>query len=121
MICGIDHIQLAMPGGGEKRARKFYGDLLGLSEIEKPEGLQDRGGVWFRASGFDLHLGVEEPFIASVKAHPGLLVEDIDEAAKKLETAGVYVAWDSSIPDMRRFYAHDPFGNRLEFLKRHPL
>lgn len=118
MICGIDHIQLAMPGGGEKRARKFYRDVLGLEEIDKPEGLQDRGGVWFRANGFDLHLGIEDPFMASVKAHPGFLVEDIDSAAKVLETAGVYVAWDSSIRETRRFYAHDPFGNRLEFLHR---
>jgi len=43
----IDHVQLAMPVGEEDRARGFYGELLGMTEIAKPEELAKRGGCWF--------------------------------------------------------------------------
>ena len=44
-ILSIDHVQLAMPAGQESKARAFYGDILGIPEVEKPEALQARGGV----------------------------------------------------------------------------
>jgi hypothetical protein len=46
-IYGLDHVQIAMPAGGEDAARAFYGALLGLPEIPKPPDLATRGGVWF--------------------------------------------------------------------------
>lgn len=61
-ITGIDHIQLAMPAGGEQEARQFYADLLGLSEVEKPVALAARGGCWFQNSHIKIHLGVEDSF-----------------------------------------------------------
>lgn len=63
MITALDHVQLAMPKGREEDARSFFVWLLGLKEIEKPEPLAQRGGVWFALpDGRQLHLGVEEPF-----------------------------------------------------------
>lgn len=44
-VYGLDHIQLAMPRGEEARARHFYGDVLGLTEVPKPANLAGRGGV----------------------------------------------------------------------------
>ena len=114
MITGIDHVQIAAPADGEEAARRFYGALLGLRELDKPEALRARGGAWFACGGQQLHVGLEEPFAPARKAHPALLVSDLDALAARLEAAGVPVAWDDAIPGVRRFYAEDPFGNRLE-------
>ena len=115
---GIDHVQVAAPTGCEAEARAFYGDLLGLEELPKPEALRSRGGCWFRAGGQELHIGVEEPFAPARKAHAGLVVDDLDAVADRLRGVGIDVAYDDAIPGASRFYAADPFGNRLEFRER---
>jgi catechol 2,3-dioxygenase-like lactoylglutathione lyase family enzyme len=110
-------VQLAAPPGGEDDARRFYGELLGLAEIAKPEALRARGGVWFACGdSHQLHVGIEEPFAPARKAHPALAVDDLDGLAARLADAGVEVVWDDAIPGVRRFYAADPFGNRVEFV-----
>ncbi len=114
-VLGIDHVQVAAPRGCEAEARAFYGDLLGLEELPKPEPLRARGGCWFRAGGQELHVGVEEPFAPARKAHPGLVVSGLDGLAGRLAAAGIAVDWDDTVPALRRFHAADPFGNRLEF------
>ena len=112
----LDHIQLAMPEGQEEDARTFYGEVLGLEELEKPDLLKSKGGVWFRLGAHELHLGVETPFSPAKKAHPAFRVEDLDALAKRLEHASSSLQWDDTIPGVRRFHTHDVFGNRLEFL-----
>jgi catechol 2,3-dioxygenase-like lactoylglutathione lyase family enzyme len=116
----IDHVQLAAPAGCEAEARRFYGELLGLAEIEKPASLAARGGAWFAlGGGRELHIGVEEPFVPARKAHPALRLADSDELdrlAARLESAGSLVAWDDALSGVRRFYTEDPWGNRLELL-----
>ncbi|MFL5929613.1 MAG: VOC family protein [Gaiellaceae bacterium] len=114
-ITGIDHVQLAAPRGCEAEARAFYGALLGLQELPKPEPLAARGGCWFRAGAQELHVGVEDPFAPARKAHPGFVVADLDRVAAALAAHGIDVAYDDAIPHAKRFYAADPFGNRLEF------
>lgn len=114
-VTGIDHVQVAAPVGCEAEARAFYGALLGLEELPKPESLRARGGCWFRAGAQELHVGVEEPFAPARKAHPGFVVADLDALADRLRGAGIEVAPDESIPGTKRFHAADPFGNRLEF------
>ena len=121
MITGLDHVQVAMPAGKEEEARAFYGDLLGLQEVTKPKPLRARGGCWFAGAGFELHLGVDEPFIAAKKAHPAFRVDDLEALASRLQEAGVEVRFDTALPGVERFYAHDPFGNRLEFLNTNTL
>ena len=115
---GLDHVQLAAPPGCEADARRFFGDLLGLDELEKPEPLRARGGAWFRVGAQQLHVGVAEPFAPARKAHPALRVrpDALDDLAGRLTAAGVEVRWDDALPGARRFYANDPWGNRLEFL-----
>jgi catechol 2,3-dioxygenase-like lactoylglutathione lyase family enzyme len=117
-IVGLHHIQLAMPPGGEDRARWFYIDLLGMTEVPKPAELSGRGGCWFRGQGVEIHLGVERPFSPARKAHPALLVDGLDRLRARVEAAGVSTSEDAPLPGYRRFYAPDPFGNRLEFLTR---
>ncbi len=116
-IIGLDHVQVAAPVGSEADARGFYGDLLGLPELEKPEALRGRGGVWFACGAQQLHVGVAADFAPAVKAHPALRVRqpDLDLIAGRLAAAGSTVQWDDAIPDVRRFYTSDPWGNRIEF------
>jgi catechol-2,3-dioxygenase len=117
-IIGLDHVQVAAPIGSESEARRFYGRLLGLSELKKPEALQDRGGVWFACGGHQLHVGVTQEFSPATKAHPALRVRpaDLDLIAERLKAVGGTVQWDDAIPDTRRFYTADPWGNRLELV-----
>ena len=113
----LHHVQLAMPRGQEDKARSFFRDALGMTELQKPPVLAARGGCWFRSPGLELHLGVEEPFAPARKAHPGLLVDNLPGLAATLEAAGHPVSWDDNFPGYHRFYATDPFGNRLEFIE----
>jgi GNAT superfamily N-acetyltransferase len=117
MIAGIDHVQVAAPPGGEEAARAFYGELLGLTEIPKPERLRPRGGVWFAVGDEQLHVGIEEPFAPARKAHPALTTPrplDLQALADRLMAAGHGVQWDGA-----RCYVADPFGNRLELMAPH--
>jgi len=115
----LHHVQLAIPPGSEDTCRQFWAELLGLAEVQKPPVLAGRGGCWFRAGGLEVHLGVEEEFAPARKAHPGIMVNGLSELADRLTRAGVEVRWDNGFPGFDRFYADDPFGNRLEFMQPH--
>lgn len=110
-------MQIAAPLGCEDVARKFYGELLGLPEVAKPPLLAARGGVWFQVGAQQLHVGVETDFKAARKAHPAFAVDELDNLAARLKSAGSEITWDDALPDTRRFYVSDPWGNRLEFLE----
>ncbi|MHB8669056.1 MAG: VOC family protein [Acidimicrobiales bacterium] len=113
----IDHVQLAMPPGGEAAARAFYTDLLGLPERPKPPNLARRGGCWFESDTVKVHLGVEEDFRAARKAHPALLVTDLASLLRTLSDGGVPIVEDEPIAGYHRVYVSDPFGNRVELLE----
>lgn len=115
-IAALDHVQLAMPAGGEAAARAFYGDLLGLDEVPKPLLLAARGGCWFEQGAVRIHLGVEADFRPALKAHPGLLVTDLAALVAVLEAAGHCFTADSALPGTARGYVVDPFGNRIELI-----
>jgi catechol 2,3-dioxygenase-like lactoylglutathione lyase family enzyme len=118
VLLGIDHVQVAAPPGSEARARWFYGDVLGLPELGKPEPLRGRGGVWFACGTHQIHVGIAEPFAPARKAHPALLVAaaDLDRLAARLAAAGCAVQWDEAIAGTRRFFTADPWGNRIELV-----
>lgn len=127
-VVGIDHVQLTMPAGGEDAARAFYGGLLGLREVPTPGPLAGRGGCWFvglsgdvaaaERPSFSLHLGVEADFRPARKAHVALLVEDLVGLRVALDAAGTPTIDDDAPIGVRRLYALDPFGNRLELVDR---
>ena len=116
-IAAIDHVQVAIPAGGEDSARAFYGQLLGLPEIGKPENLRSRGGLWFQGSSLQLHLGVDPQFRPATKAHVALRVVNLQAVRKALTAAGYATKGDEPLPGYRRFYVNDPFGNRTEILQ----
>ena len=118
-ILGVDHVQLAAPPGCEAEARRFFGEVLGLAEIEKPPSLASRGGVWFGAGRQQIHVGVEERFVPASKAHPALLVEPsrLEDLAGRLAQEGAPVTWDEELAPLRRLYTADPWGNRIELIE----
>lgn len=114
----IDHVQIAIPVGAEDSARMFFGELLGLKELQKPQEMALRGGCWFATADRQIHLGVEAAFRPAKKAHVALNTTSLDELRMRLESAGYETHDDSDVDGRKRFFAHDPFGNRIEFMDR---
>ncbi len=122
----LHHVQVAMPAGGEDLARRFYADGLGLTEVEKPADLRARGGAWFRGYAdhgdvtAEIHVGVEDPFVPARKAHPALVVDDLDLIADRLAGLGFEVdrSQEHSFAGHRRLHTFDGHGNRVEVLER---
>ena len=122
----LHHVQVACPPGGEDAARRFYADGLGMTEVEKPEDLRPRGGVWFRSfTGgkvvAELHVGVEDPFRPARKAHPAFVLADVAElqrVAERLTGLGFDVdrSQRDSFPGHQRLHTFDAHGNRVELL-----
>jgi catechol 2,3-dioxygenase-like lactoylglutathione lyase family enzyme len=116
-IIAIEHVQLAMPRGGEQRAREFYSGILGLPEVPKPADLAQRGGAWFENGSVKIHLGVEPEFRPARKAHPALLVNGLPALIARMKARNVDVIDDDGLEGYRRVYASDPFGNRIELME----
>ncbi len=117
-ILGIDHVQLAMPHGGEPHARRFWVDVLGLAEVAKPADLAVNGGCWFQGKGIAVHCGVEESFLPARRAHPALLVSDLDALVERLENTGIAFKPGKPLDGYVRGDIADPFGNRIELMQR---
>lgn len=115
-LVALDHVQLAMPAGRESEAEDFYGGLLGMEVIPKPEPLASRGGRWFASGDVQIHLGVDPDFRPARKAHPALVVADLDAVISALSVSGVGWQEDRELPGVRRGYIDDPFGNRIELI-----
>jgi len=115
-IVGIDHVQLAMPVGGEAEAERFYSAVLGLDRVAKPAAMAVRGGCWFRGPHVELHLGAEPTFRPARKAHPALLIRGLDALCAKIQSAGGEVRFTDEVPGVRRCHVDDPFGNRIELI-----
>jgi catechol 2,3-dioxygenase-like lactoylglutathione lyase family enzyme len=113
----IDHVQLAMPAGGEALAVAFYEGLLGIRHVAKPPHLAVRGGCWFEDGEVKVHLGVDNDFRAAKKAHPAMLVTDLPALVGVLRPAGVTITDDEPLEGYDRVYVEDPFGNRIELLE----
>ena len=116
-LLAYDHVQVAIPEGGEDRARAFFVDLIGMREVAKPDTLSPQG-CWFEAGAVSLHLGVDSDFRPATKAHPAFLTADLDGLRVRLEEAEVVCRDDKPVAGYRRFFTADPFGNRLEFMQR---
>ena len=119
MIARIDHVQVAAPAGGEDAARAFYGDLLGLPELPKPERLRARGGVWFAvgdAAAARRHRGALRPGAQGApRARRAARGRPAARSPPRLRgRRAAPITWDGP-----RFYVEDPFGNRLELLAPH--
>lgn len=116
-ILSLDHVQVAIPVGGENRAREFYGGILGFTEIEKPAAMAGRNSIWFAAGPVNLHLGIEPDFHPAKRAHPAFVVDTLDDILAACQGAGLNTKPDTSFNGFRRAHVFDPFGNRLELMQ----
>jgi catechol 2,3-dioxygenase-like lactoylglutathione lyase family enzyme len=121
-ILRVQHISLPFPGTDESVAQghRFYGDLLGLEQVPRPPALPGVG-LWYSVGDQELHLFSEPEGVAvnaESKRHPCFQVDDLTALRRHLEEAGVTTRdQDGEIPGRPRFFAVDPFGNTLEFVR----
>ncbi|WP_271438258.1 VOC family protein [Pontixanthobacter luteolus] len=116
-VVGLDHVQIAIPAGGEDAAREFFAGLLGMAEVPKPSNLSS-SGCWFGSGSVAIHVGVDPDFTPAGKAHPALLVDDLAELRQRLDEAGFETRDDKPVEGYARFFTCDPFGNRIELMQR---
>jgi catechol 2,3-dioxygenase-like lactoylglutathione lyase family enzyme len=109
-----------MPPSGDHAAAAFYGGGLGMERVPKPKELAVRGGCWFRGDGIEIHLGVEEGFRPSERAHPALLVAGLAALRERLDAGGFETVEETQLEGFHRCYVRDPFGNRLELIEPLP-
>ena len=115
-IPAMHHVMVAIPVGGEETARRFYGDLLGLTEVPKQADMRHRGGLWFLTGTIDFHIGADPAFQPTDKPHVAWQVDDLDGLRSMLDAAGHETFDDIPLDGYRRFQVRDPFGNRVELL-----
>ena len=115
-VVGIDHVQLAIPTDGEAEAESFFVGLLGMTRVPKPAALAVRGGCWFASGAVQIHVGIEEDFRPARKAHPALVVTDLDGLVARLEHAGHEVRTGDAVEGRVQRFVDDPFGNRIELI-----
>lgn len=118
MIIAIHHVQITVAPDEETAARRFYCEVLGLPEVDKPDSLRGRGGFWVQLGAHQLHVGVESGVDRTrTKAHVAYQVDDLVVWRERLFAAGVAALESVPIPGYERFECRDPFGNRLEFIR----
>lgn len=115
-ITGINHVQITFPPDLENACKRFYGEILGLCEVEKPEPLRSRGGAWYDLGGIQLHASREEGADgASSKRHVCYMVTDLDAAKSHFEGFGIAIEDEATEPNgLKRFFVRDPAGNKVE-------
>ena len=117
-ILRLHHAQITIPRGSEEQARQFYCDLLGLTEIEKPDSLKERGGFWLQVGEQQVHIGTEDGVNRqATKAHLAYQVDDVRAWQKLLQARNIALLDGIPIPGFDRIEIRDPFGNRIEFIQ----
>jgi catechol 2,3-dioxygenase-like lactoylglutathione lyase family enzyme len=117
MNASLHHVNVTVPKSLEDAAKHFYGVVIGLEELPKPETSRGRGGAWYQLGHVQLHLSVEERLGENCisKRHVCYTVRDLAEAEERFRNAGVEIIPDDlPTPGWSRFYVRDPGGNRLE-------
>ena len=113
----LHHVQLAMPRGQEAAARAFFAEVLGIQEVPKPAALAGRGGAWFEAGDVRIHVGADDVFRPARKAHPALVVDDLEGLLARCHAAGVPFTRGEDLTGFVRAHLEDPFGNRIEVMQ----
>ena len=114
----LGHVNLSVDDVA--RAQAFYGEVLRLEPAPRPPET-GRPGCWFRLGDVELHISQESGADnAGSGRHVAFEVEGLDELRGALVAAGVPVAEGRPAAGMRRFFARDPAGNRLELYELLP-
>lgn len=125
----IDHINVQVPSAAEAEAKRFYGQVLGMTEIVKPDNLGRRGAHYrvSAESNQELHLGIASADDAAnnrrLQRHIGFQVYDLKAARQAVEDAGFEIEDAEAVRSearnftLKRFFVRDPGGNRLEIME----
>jgi catechol 2,3-dioxygenase-like lactoylglutathione lyase family enzyme len=110
----LQHVSTPFPSGRQPDVRRFYGEVLGLAEVDVPGTLDAGRLVWYSAGdGLELHFYTGDLAPGSAR-HFCLDVEDIAETRRRLDEAGYEPYDDTPIPNRPRFFCRDPFDNLIE-------
>ena len=104
------------------RSKKFYGDVLGLKEVDRP--VFPFAGAWYElGDGRQLHLIVHErprtlrgtTEIDLRDGHFAFGVADYEQVVEQLQAAGVEcVVRPDNVTPWKQVYVTDPDGNVIE-------
>jgi catechol 2,3-dioxygenase-like lactoylglutathione lyase family enzyme len=111
----IQHVSIPRPLGTGDQARAFYGDILGLPEVPRPQALSQLDLVWYRLGDTEIHLFGEEPREDTSGRHFCIAFDNLEEIRERLVAAGYQPQETIPIPSRPRFFCRDPFGNSIEF------
>ena len=110
----LHHVSSPFPAGRQADVRRFYGELLGLDEVEVPRTLDASRLVWYSAGdGFELHFFTGDLAVGSAR-HFCLDVDDLVATRRRLAEAGFAPHDGTPIPNRPRFFCRDPFDNLVE-------
>ena len=109
-----------MPRELEADAKRFYGEILGLVELDKPDALKSRGGAWYRLGDAQFHLAIEAEADGNAsRRHVCFRVADLAGIRARVAGAGCPIAEEQPQADgLKRFFTRDPAGNRVELGER---
>jgi catechol 2,3-dioxygenase-like lactoylglutathione lyase family enzyme len=113
-LTGIHHASLVVTD--MERARRFYGEVLGLRPIARPSNFTNPV-VWFQLGDEHIHLIPSSEADAISPRHIALHVEDARAARDYLRGQRVAVEETEPIAGADRFFIHDPDGNRIEVIQ----
>jgi catechol 2,3-dioxygenase-like lactoylglutathione lyase family enzyme len=132
LIKRIDHVNVQVPPEKEQDGLAFYGELLGLPRLKKPDSLGPAGGHFCLSENpwYELHLGVARGTTAddidlknNLRSHLAFQVDDLSDARARFEAAAVeIIEAEAAYSEERdfhqdRFFVRDPGGNLLEILE----
>jgi catechol 2,3-dioxygenase-like lactoylglutathione lyase family enzyme len=115
-VIALHHVNVTVPRPLEAAAKHFYGAVMDLPEVPKPEESKARGGAWYQLGAVQLHLSIEDGVDNQAsKRHVCYQVRDLAQAERRFRDAGVEIIPDDMpVAGWPRFYVHDPGGNRIE-------
>jgi catechol 2,3-dioxygenase-like lactoylglutathione lyase family enzyme len=113
----LQHVSSPYPDGEDASVRRFYAEVLGLSEQPAPSTLAGMGLLWFTAGdGLEIHF-FPGPQDVESRRHFCFDIDDLEETRRRLEAAGLAPFDDTPIPNRPRFFCRDPVGNLIEFTR----
>jgi catechol 2,3-dioxygenase-like lactoylglutathione lyase family enzyme len=115
----INHVTISVPAGEHQKVRGFYGGVLGLQEVKRPDAL-DRAYdlIWYEWMDILLHLDFTPPWTKPAEnRHVAVEVKDIHAVRAYLDQRGTEIREAVPMPDRERFYLIDPFGNYFEVME----
>jgi catechol 2,3-dioxygenase-like lactoylglutathione lyase family enzyme len=110
----IDHVSVVITD--IERSRRFYRDVLGLAEIQKPRTF-DFVVLWFDLGNMHIHLLLKDQPDTLSSRHFALRVKDAKAAREHFRQHDIEPAETTPIPKADRFFVADPDGNRIEIIQ----